>query len=273
VWTDVPLTYGIAAFDLKQKKTLVIEDWSKKENNNLVHNIWCDPSDTTGKTLLAVQSTMQGTVNEFSVHRVVFDADKKTFESTQLADLKGVQDRFFGVDYEFSLSSDGSELWSLWTNSHYTMGTLVITNLKTGKHDHVFTSGSGQRKFGHNVGYLASLGVHGKFNPEDTYMALFYKYGKVGSQLNKGEFKFEDGTMKLITHEADVEDASDMYVTSMPPAICEKDALSYVIQSGTTTNLLIIEPKELKKQELRTLKLEKGKTSFYKAGGVACVNN
>lgn len=269
VWTDVPMTWGIAVFDLKHKKTLIIDDWSQKaDNHNLIHNIWCDPSDITGKTLLTVQSSMVETVNQFSVHRVVFDIDKLSFTSTELVDLKGVQDRFFGVDYEFSLSSDGTEIWSLWTNLNFNKGTLTISNLETGNTDHIFTTSKGLP----NVGYLGFLGKHDRYHENDKYTALYYKHGQVGAELYRGEFSLKGDKITLVTRQKDIEGASDLYVTSMPSAICNADGLSYVIRSSQTTDLLIVDPKTLKKQEIRTLKLQDGQTFYTSSGAVACVN-
>lgn len=130
---DSIIDWGLTAISID---TGDVRLWNSKlmPTNNLLHNLWCDPSGDEG-SLLSVQSTTGGAAS-FGLYSVHVDGNRVTQE--KIGDFPPLTDQnsFMGFDTEFQVTPDRSQVWgnfgSNTANSRVQSGNLHIMNSKTG---------------------------------------------------------------------------------------------------------------------------------------------
>lgn len=124
---DVMIAYGLLVADLSTGEQKILNQ--KLFGDLLIHNIWCDPSDSTGSSVYAVESTISNP--EFYLYHITVDGMAVTNRKIgTFATPKGCE--YAGSDTMFNAPEGVGEVWASWATKQQTGGYIQVMNTKNG---------------------------------------------------------------------------------------------------------------------------------------------
>ncbi|GMH96541.1 hypothetical protein TrST_g12614 [Triparma strigata] len=129
------ISWGLMVTDVETGKTQVIDhtDFPSETNDKLVQTIWCDGTDSTGNSLIAVLSDTENPT--YSVYRLVVDKDMSVSTSL-IADIpQGPHESNTGWSTEFQATPDGSQVYASWAvkGSSNSNGSIKRVDVESGE--------------------------------------------------------------------------------------------------------------------------------------------
>lgn len=130
VASDLTIAHGVLVTDVAAGTSKILD--SKLFDGNLLHNMWCDPADSSGQTLYAIEYNVEDTKDsDYYLYHVTVEGSKVTNEKLG-AFVPAAEPT--GSDTMFSATKDVSEVWCGWSlNSNEKQGKIQIMSTKTGQ--------------------------------------------------------------------------------------------------------------------------------------------
>lgn len=189
---DSIIDWGFAAISLD---TGNINIWKKNmmPTENLLHNLWCDPSSTD--SLYSVQSTTGGSAVFGLYHLTVSDRKVSQVLIGEYPNSGG--NYYVGFDTEFQATPDRSQVWGNFASNNYKSGHLHVMDSKTGK----LTSYDYQGQSGYPYTTVPLD------NGDSSFLTL-----RNGNEMIKGTGALEGSNVVM----SDIENASELFSGSQP---------------------------------------------------------
>ena len=130
---DAPIEAALLVSELDQDGKTQILTWDNFGGNYNLHNMYCDPSDPSGQTLLVVENIIGDSPSQFSLFRMTIDSNYKITQD-KIADLPNDTGKITPTNYdtEFQMSPDLKTLYAMWTNPGMNLGFIQTVDVQSG---------------------------------------------------------------------------------------------------------------------------------------------
>ena len=130
VASDLSIAHGVLVADVAAGTSKILD--SKLFDGNLLHNMWCDPADSTGQTIYAIEYNVNDPEDtDYYLYRVTLEGSKVTNEKIGSFVPAAYPT---ASDTMFSAPKDVSEVWCGWSlNAKGNSGKIQIMDVKTGQ--------------------------------------------------------------------------------------------------------------------------------------------